>query len=73
MEIDFLLSNESKTNFRIFPVEVKSAKNYTTSSHDAFRKKYRSKIDMAYIIHPKPLKTEGKLIKLPPYMIWCME
>lgn len=73
MEIDFLLSNESKTNFKVFPVEVKSAKNYTTSSHGAFRAKFGKKIDMAYIIHPKLLQVEENLIKLPPYMVWCME
>ena len=26
IEIDFLISNESKTNFKIFPIEVKSSK-----------------------------------------------
>lgn len=73
MEIDFLLSNESKTNFKVFPVEVKSSKNYTTSSHSAFRQKFGKQIDTAFIIHPKPLQIEEKLIKLPPYMVWCMD
>ncbi len=72
MEIDFLLSNESKTNFKVFPVEVKSSKNYTTTSHTAFRKKFGKRIETAYIIHPKMLQTEPGLIKLPPYMVWCM-
>lgn len=75
MEIDFLLSNESKTRFRIFPMEVKSSKNYTTTSQTSFMKKYSCRIDTSYIVHPKMLQVseDGKLVKLPPYMIWCME
>ena len=30
IETDFLLSNESKTNYKVNPIEVKSSKNYTT-------------------------------------------
>ncbi len=37
IEIDFLLSNESKTNFRFFPIEVKSSKNHTTTSLGKFK------------------------------------
>ena len=33
IEIDFLLSNESRTKMKMFPIEVKSSKNYTTSSY----------------------------------------
>ena len=32
IEIDFLLSNDSKTNYRINPIEVKSSKNYSAVS-----------------------------------------
>lgn len=73
MEIDFLLSNESKTNFKIFPVEVKSSKNYTTSSLGLFREKFGSKVEESYIIHPKSLQDEGDVVRLPPYMVWCMD
>lgn len=74
IEIDFLLSNESKTNFKIYPMEVKSARNYTTTSLGTFRKKFTGKIDLSYIVHPKPFSfsDEDKLIKLPPYMIFCL-
>ena len=41
IEIDFLLSNESKTNFKINPIEVKSGKNYTTTSLTAFNEVYK--------------------------------
>ncbi|MCF0115337.1 MAG: ATP-binding protein, partial [Erysipelotrichaceae bacterium] len=30
IEIDFLISNDSKINYKIHPIEVKSSKNYTT-------------------------------------------
>ena len=73
IEIDFLLSNESKTNFKVFPIEVKSSKNYTTSSLGAFREKFGKKIDREIIIHPKNFSIESGVMKIPPYMIWCME
>lgn len=72
IEIDFLLSNESKTNFKIHPVEVKSAKNYTTTSLKAFKKKFGKKVEQSYIVHPKPFSKEDNIIKLPPYMIFCL-
>ena len=71
MEIDFLLSNESKTNFKVCPIEVKSSKNYTTTSLTKFREKFQGKIGNAFIIHPKMFSVENDCIKIPPYMVWC--
>ena len=68
IEIDFLLSNESKMNFKVFPVEVKSSKNYSTTSLDRFKELYEKRIDMSYIIHPKNLVVDHQIIKMPPYM-----
>lgn len=68
IEIDFLLSNESKTNFRVFPIEVKSSKNYSTTSLGKFKEMFGKKIAEQYIIHPKNLTVEGNVIKIPPYM-----
>ena len=68
IEIDFLLSNESKTNFRVFPIEVKSSKNYSTTSLGKFKEMFGKKIAEQYIIHPKNLAVEGNVIKIPPYM-----
>ena len=68
IEIDFLLSNESKTNFKVFPVEVKSSKNYTTTSLGRFKNMFGKKIAMQYIIHPKNLSVDGEIMKIPPYM-----
>lgn len=74
IEIDFLLSNESKINFKIFPMEVKSAKNYTTTSLNSFKKKYSTKIEKSFIIHPKNFSVddENEIIKIPPYMLFCV-
>ena len=72
IEIDFLLSNESKTNFRVFPVEVKSSKNYSATSLGRFKELFGKKIAMQYIVHPKNLAVEGDVMKLPPYMFWMM-
>lgn len=72
LEIDFLLSNESKTNFKIHPVEVKSGKNYSTTSLGTFKKKFGRKVEKSYIVHPKAFQIDEKgVIKIPPYMIWC--
>lgn len=68
IEIDFLLSNESKTNFKVFPIEVKSSKNYTTTSLGRFKEMFGKKIASQYIIHPKNLIVDGDIIKIPPYM-----
>lgn len=68
IEIDFLLSNESKMNFKVFPVEVKSSKNYSATSLDRFKELYEKRIDMSYIIHPKNLVVDHQIIKMPPYM-----
>ena len=69
MEIDFLLSNESRLHYRIFPLEVKSSKNYTTSSLDGFASKFPKRIGMRLLAHPKQFALEDGLVKLPPYML----
>ena len=71
IEIDFLLSNESKLKFKVFPLEVKSSKNYTTTSLGKFKELFGKKIAAQYIIHPKNLSVEGEIIKIPPYMFWA--
>lgn len=68
IEIDFLISNNSKMKYRIYPIEVKSGKRYTTTSLNAFREKYKARIGEAYIIHPKNLSMKDGIICLPPYM-----
>ncbi len=71
IEIDFLLSNDSKVNFKIIPIEVKSSKNYTTTSLSKFKEVYKKRIETSYIIHPKQFKMMDNEICIPPYMIYA--
>lgn len=68
IEIDFLLSNNSKLKYKIYPVEVKSGKRYTTSSLIKFKEKYKNRIGECYIIHPRNLMVKDDIICIPPYM-----
>lgn len=44
MEIDFIISNNSKLKYKMFPIEVKSGKKYSTKSLNNFIKKYKMRI-----------------------------
>lgn len=68
IEIDFLLSNESRTNYRITPVEVKSSKNYSTVSIGKFAEIFKRKIDRPLIVHPKNLSVVDGILRIPAYM-----
>ena len=72
IEIDFLISNDSKVKYRINPIEVKSSKNYTTTSLGRFKEIFGKKVEMQIIIHPKNLSLDSDIVKIPPYMLWCM-
>lgn len=73
IEIDFLLSNQSKTNLKLFPVEVKSAKRYTTKSLNRFIDVYHRRIETAYIIHPKNFEVKDNgIVCIPAYMTFCL-
>ena len=69
IEIDFLLSNGSKLDFKVFPVEVKSSKNYTTSSLNVFSERFKGRIGNSIIIHPKNFSIGEDVKKYPPYML----
>ena len=70
IETDFLLSNESKTNYKVNPIEVKSSKNYTTKSLEKFKEVFGNKVDNQMIIHPKIFSIDENITKIPPYMVW---
>ena len=72
MKVDFLLSSDSKINFRIYPVEVKSGGKYSTLSLDRFRERFSRRIDKSIIIHPKNYSDCGSVVKYPPYMVFCL-
>lgn len=72
IEIDFLISNNSKLKYKSFPIEVKSGKRYTTKSLQRFKEVYGKRIGRAYIIHPKNLSVKDDMICIPPYMAMCL-
>lgn len=68
LEIDFLISNNNKLKYKIYPIEVKSSKKYSTVSLNRFKEKYKDRIGVCYIIHPKNLSIKDNVICIPPYM-----
>ena len=73
IEIDFIISSGDKTSNKLIPIEVKSSKNYTTTSLIKFNKKYKDRISHSYIIHPKNLSIrEDGVICIPAYMSFCL-
>jgi uncharacterized protein len=71
IEIDFLLSQGSKTSSVIIPVEVKSSKNYSVTSYRAFKKRFSRKIGQSIIVHPKGFMQDENGLRLPSYMFFC--
>ena len=69
MEIEFLLS-KSKVSARhnIYPVEVKSANDYTTTSMDKFRRKFAAVIARPIVLHAGDADFAGDVLKVPLYM-----
>ena len=72
IEIDFLISNKSKTRYRVSPIEVKSTDRYSTKSLERFVERYRERIGRAYVIHTKNLKATDDIFYLPAYMVMCL-
>jgi len=72
IELDFVISNKSKINPKIFPIEAKSGKSYSTASLDRFGKMYRRRIGEEYVIHVKNLSVEDHRLKMPAYMTFCL-
>lgn len=72
IEIDFIISNNSKTKYKMFPIEVKSGTRYSTESLNRFRDKFKSRIGGCYIIHPRNLIAKDDILCIPPYMTICL-
>ncbi len=72
IEIDFIISNNSKLKYKIFPIEVKSTKRYQTTSLERFKEKFGSRIGECYVIHPKNLSVADGIVYLPAYMAMCL-
>lgn len=72
IEIDFLISNNSKLKYKVCPIEVKASDRYTTKSLTRFAEHFRQRIGGCYVIHPKNLKVEGNVTYIPAYMTFCL-
>jgi len=72
IEIDFIISNKSKLNFKIFPIEVKSNLHYTTVSLERFCETFKKRIGEAFVIHPKNLSQKNGITYIPAYMTFCL-
>ncbi|WP_019002956.1 ATP-binding protein [Succinimonas amylolytica] len=72
IEIDFIISNNSKLKYRMYPIEVKSGNRYTAASLLRFTEKYKSRIGESYIIHPRNLIIKGNIVCIPAYMTFCL-
>ena len=69
MEIDFLIAkNKITSKHNISPIEVKSGKNYTYSSLNKFKTKYKDYLFTNYILHIDDLREENGILFLPLYM-----
>lgn len=75
MEIDFL-AVRSYANAagkpRVSPIEVKSPRQYGTTSLDRFKAAFGKRVGTQYVLHPKQLKVEGDRVYLPLYMAFCL-
>ena len=72
IEIDFIISNNSKVKYKIFPIEVKSGSNYSVTSLLRFREKYKERIGECFIVHPRNLSYKNDILCIPPYMVPCL-
>ena len=72
IEIDFIISNNSKTKYKMYPIEVKSGTNYSIESLLKFREKYKNRIGECYIIHPRNLTIKDDILCIPPDMTICL-
>ena len=71
MEIDFLIVRpyaNAAGKPRVSPIEVKSPRQYGTTSLDRFKETFGKKIGTQYVLHPKQMKTDGDRAYLPLYM-----
>lgn len=72
IEIDFLISNNSKLKYKMYPIEVKSGKRYSITSLKRFKEKYPDRIGECYVIHPRNLSVKEDILCIPPYMTICL-
>ena len=73
MEIDFLVSKSTVTNkHNIYPLEIKSGKNYTLSSLRKFINKFPDQLCEAFVFHEGEFKVEDGITYMPLFMVMCL-
>lgn len=72
IEIDFLISNKSKAQYKVFPIEVKSSERYGVKSLKRFMEKFSQRVETGYVVHTKNLKEEDGILYIPAYMVMCL-
>ncbi|OZG62158.1 ATPase (AAA+ superfamily) [Bifidobacterium lemurum] len=75
MEIDFLIIRpyaDAAMKPRVSPVEVKSPRQYGTTSLDRFGAKFGKRVGVQYVIHPKQMDVKDGRVYLPLYMAFCL-
>lgn len=68
MEVDFLVTRpfqDAAHKPRVCPIEVKSPKQYGTTSLDRFKKRFGRRVGDEYVLHPKPLSVIGSRRYVP--------
>ena len=73
MEIDFLVSKTTITNkHNIFPLEIKTGKNYALSSLKKFIAKFPDQLSEPFVFHDGEFKIENGITFMPIYMAMCL-
>ena len=72
IEIDFLISNKSKTKYKIYPIEVKSTEKYSINSLGKFMERFKGRIGQAYVIDTKNYRSKDGIVYIPAYMTMCL-
>ena len=62
------IPGNSRSMTRSSDVEVKSEKDYSTSSLDKFRAKFAVNVGESIILHPGDLSASSGILRLPLYM-----
>ena len=69
MEVDYVLTKSKVSSaHNVYPIEVKSNKEYSTTSLDRFWTKFKRYVATPIVLHPKDLAVKNGIRYLPLYM-----
>ena len=63
-----LTKSKVSSAHNVYPIEVKSNKEYSTTSLERFRTKFKRYVATPVVLHPKDLATRNGIRYLPLYM-----